>query len=272
MNRGSALLIWPLPLFLLIAYVAPFVGVAAWSVTLPEPGVQHYDRLLTDGALHQILIRTLRICALTTLFAVGIGYLIAYHWVYGSERQRRFVEVGVLIPFWISVLIRAFAWLAVLRTDGVLNSSLMWLGVVGQPLALVRNELGVLIGMIHFMIPYAIFPLSSVMRQIDPSLLRASRGLGAGRVRAFLTIFLPLSAPGILGSAVIVFVFSLGFFVTPAILGGGRTVMIAEFIYLQMFQTANWGEGATLAVILVVAVFVLLGVLVKLTRVERLMR
>ncbi len=152
---------------------------------------------------------------------------------------------------WISALVRAFAWVVLLRREGVFNSALLSLGLIDRPLALIWNELGVVIGMVHYMLPYAVLPLYANMRDIDQRCIAAARGLGASRRQTFLRVFLPLSVPGIVGAGILVFVYSLGFFVTPAILGGGKTLMIAEFIRLQIVEILRWGTGTMLATVLI---------------------
>ena len=164
---------------------------------------------------------------------------------------------------------RTFGWLIALRGNGLLNSWLMASGLIDSPLSLVRNETGVIIGMVHFMIPFAFFPILSSMRQIDQRTLLAARGLGASRVRAFFSVFVPQTLQGVCGAFIMVFVFCLGFFIVPVLLGGGQTVMIAEYIFLQMFQTSNWGLGAALSVILLLLVLLLTWLLLKITRVDR---
>ncbi len=267
---GAYALLAPLPLFLLASYGLPFLGVVSWSVTLPETGLGNYLQLVSDPAVQRVLLRTLRVCVAVTLLAVASAYLLAYVYVRGSQRQQLLIELCVLLPFWISVLIRAFGWLALLRSNGFLNAWLMSLGAIDAPLLLVRNEIGVVIGMVHFMIPFAVFPIAASLRQVDERALLAARGLGAGRLRSFWTVLLPMTAPGILGATLIVFVFALGFFITPAILGGGRAVMVAEYAYLQMFQTAQWGLGAALAVVLIAVVAALVALLFRMIRFDKL--
>lgn len=267
---GAFALLLPLPLFLLVSYGIPFLGVVSWSVTLPEPGLANYVQLTTDPSVQRVLLRTFRICVAVTLVAVTAAYLLAYVYVRSSQRLRLLIELCVLLPFWISVLIRAFGWLALLRSNGFLNTWLMSLGAIDAPLMMVRNEIGVVIGMVHFMIPFAVFPIAASLRQLDERVLLAARGLGASRLRSFWTVLLPMTAPGILGATLIVFVFALGFFITPAILGGGRAVMAAEYAYLQMFQTAQWGLGAALAVVLIAVVAILVALLLRVIRIEKL--
>lgn len=267
---GQVALIAPLPLFLAAVYLLPFLGVVEWSVTLPEPGLQQYERVFTDPTVLGVLWRTLRICCIVTLLTVAAAYAVSYVWVCGSRLQSTIVEFGVLIPFWISTLTRAFGWLALLYNRGIVNSTLMSLDIIDFPLMLVRNEFGVVVGMTHFLIPFAVLPLVSSMRHLDHRVLMAARGMGASRTRTFCAVFMPMTAPGIVGAAVITFVFSLGFFITPAILGGGRSVMIAEFIYVQTFQTVNWGLTGALSVVIVAAAALLVALFLRNRRAKNL--
>ncbi|MEW9806725.1 ABC transporter permease [Mesorhizobium marinum] len=265
-RKGAALLMAPLLLFLAIAYAWPFLGVVKWSFTLPEPGIGQYRTLISDPLVQSVFIRTLRICVLVTISSVAAAYAIALVWVRGTPAQRMMAEFCILIPFWISVLTRAFGWVALLSNRGLINTWLQSIGFISEPLALVRNEFGVIVGMTHFLTPFAVFPLASAMRGLDDRVLLAARGLGASRTRTFWTIFVPMTASGIIGAALIVFVFALGFFVTPAILGGGRSVMVAELVYLRIFQSPDWGLGAAISVVLVVFVSALMALLFRYVR------
>lgn len=263
---GPWLLIAPLPLLLAAAYAAPFLGVARWSVTEPEPGLAQYARVASDPLVLGVLARTARVCAVVTAATVALAYALAYAWVFGGPRLRAVVRFGVLIPFWISTLTRAFGWLVLLFNRGIVNTALMDAGLIDFPLALVRNETGVVIGMVHFLVPFATLPLASSMRRVDGRVLTAARGMGAGRARVFWTVLLPLTRAGVVGAVLLTFIFALGFFVTPAILGGGRSVLVAELIFVQVFQTVNWGLAGAIAVTLVALVAALLAVFARLTR------
>lgn len=271
-NVTRGLLLLPLTLLIVLFYVLPFLGVVSWSFTLPEPGLGNYEQILTDPTVGRVLWRTARICLLVTVCTLLIAYVISYFWVFSSPPWQRLIEVCVLIPFWISVLVRAFGWIIVLRNNGVLNNLMMEWSLIDRPLRMTHNELGVVIAMTHFMVPYAVFPLVAVMRQVDRKILMASRGLGAGRIRTFFSVFVPQTTPGIVGAFIIVFVFTLGFYITPAIVGGGRVVMIAEYIYMQMFQTTNWGLGAALSVVMLAFVSALVWAIFRITRVDQLVR
>jgi len=267
-SRIWLFLIAPLLLVVLFVYAIPLVGVASWSVTRPEPGLDNFREVATNAQIHGIFLRTAVLCVLASVIATAFAFLLSVAMVFGSRLLREVVEFAVLVPFWISVLIRAFGWIVLLRNNGIVNNALIDLGVTTEPIALVRNNLGVLVGMVHFLIPFAVFPIASNIRQIDTQLIVAARGLGAGRFLTFRSVLLPLALPGVVGGFLMVLVFSLGFFVTPSILGGGRVVMAAEYVFLQISQTSQWGLGSAIAVVLFAVVAMLLGLLKLLTRAE----
>jgi putative spermidine/putrescine transport system permease protein len=241
-------------LLLVIAFVVPVLLVLAISVREPQPGFSNYAILLESAAVQSVLWRTFRIAAVVTLLATAGGYLIAFAMVNASSRWQTVLLIVVLIPLWSSVLIRSFAWVTLLRSNGLINQGLEWLGVIDSPLALVRNELGVVIGMTHVMLPLATLPIYAVMRSLDGRLLQAARSLGASAKHAFATVFLPLSAPGIIAGATLVFVNAIGFYITPAVLGGGRVLMAAEYIEVQISSTLRWGLGTMVATVLLATV------------------
>ena len=178
--------------------------------------------------------------------------------------------VLVLLPFWISILVRSFAWIALLGPQGPLNSALLAWGIVDDPVRLMRNETGVLIGMVHVMVPYAVLTLYANMRGIDGGLVSAARSLGASRWQAFRMVFLPLTVPGLVGAGLLVFILSLGFYITPALLGGGKVLMIAEYIAIQINDTLRWGLATMLATTLMIAVLGTLWALSRVVDVKRL--
>jgi putative spermidine/putrescine transport system permease protein len=260
------------PAFLLMTafYVAPILQVLAISVTEPEPGLGNYERLLTNEGVQRVIWVTLRICITTTAISLLLGYVLAYVVALAKPAAQRWWLLCVLVPLWISVLVRAFAWVTLLRRQGLVNQGLQAAGVIDAPLALVWNELGILIGMVHYMVPYAVLPMLGAMREIDPRLLAAARGMGASRWFAFSRVFLPLSKPGIYAAGVLVFIFSLGFYITPAILGGGRTLMVAEWIKIQILDIIRWGMGAMMASVLVIAILVTLAIFSRIVNMRRL--
>ncbi len=258
-----------LPAFLLmtVVYVVPILQVLAISVTEPVPGVGNYERLLPNAGVQRVSGTTLRICLITTAVALLLGYALSY---VATPRAQRWWLLAVLVSLWISVLVRAFAWVTLLRRQGLVNEGLQAIGVIEEPLRLVWNEFGIVVGMVHYMVPYAVLPMLAAMKEIDPRLLAAARGLGASRFGVFRRVFLPLSAPGLVAAGVLVFIFSLGFYITPAILGGGKTLMAAEWIKLQILDLVRWGMGAMLATVLVAAILVTLVIFSRIVDLRRL--
>ncbi|MDB5370379.1 MAG: transporter permease [Roseomonas sp.] len=264
------MLVMPALFMLLGFYIFPLVRVLWISVMEPTPGLGNYALLFTSASIHQVVLTTLRICLLTTGITLLLGYAVAYVMAQAGPRTQRWMMLGILLPLWISVLVRAFAWVALLRRQGVINNALVGMGVIEDPLPLIWNELGIVIGMVHYMLPFAVLPLLTGMRGIDRRCLAAARGLGASRTQSFLGVFLPLSLPGVVGAGILVFIFSLGFLVTPAILGGGRTLMIAEYISVQILDVVQWGVGTMLATTLIVFIFALLALLSRVVDLRRL--
>ena len=271
-NRHAAywLIVLPAVLMLVLLYFVPLGNVLLTSVTDPKPGLDNYGLLFTSASVQRSLLTTLRIAAITTVFALLLGYVVAYAMRAASTRTQRLMLVLVLLPFWISILVRSFAWIALLGTQGPVNSALVAWGLVDEPVSLVRNETGVLIGMIHVMVPYAVLTLYANMRGIDAGLVAAARSLGASRWQAFRMVFLPLTAPGLIGAGLLVFILSLGFFITPALLGGGKVLMIAEYVAVQINDTLRWGLGTMLAASLMIAVLGTLWALSRVVDVKRL--
>jgi len=266
---GWWLLILPAVLLLGVFYVAPILQVLAISVTEPTPGFGNYERLWTSAGVQRVIVTTLRICVITTVLALLLGYAIAYAITLASPRARGWWMLAVLVPLWISVLVRAFAWVTLLRRQGLVNNGLMGSGLISEPLPLVWNEFGIIVGMVHYMVPFAVLPMLASMREIDPRLLAAARGLGAARREVFRRVFLPLSLPGVIAAGVLVFIFSLGFYITPAILGGGKTLMAAEWISLQILDLIRWGLGTMMATMLVLAILLTLLVFSRIVDLRR---
>lgn len=271
-NRHAAywLVVLPALLMLVLLYFVPLGNVLLTSVTDPKPGLDNYALLFTSASVQRSLLTTLRIAAITTVFALLLGYVVAYAMRAASTRIQRLMLVLVLLPFWISILVRSFAWIALLGTQGPVNSALVAWGLVDEPVSLVRNETGVLIGMIHVMVPYAVLTLYANMRGIDAGLVAAARSLGASRWQAFRLVFLPLTAPGLIGAGLLVFILSLGFYITPALLGGGKVLMIAEYVAVQINDTLRWGLGTMLAATLMISVLGALWALSRVIDVKRL--
>jgi putative spermidine/putrescine transport system permease protein len=257
-NKYAALLM-PMLVLLVVAYLIPLAGVVLISFTEPKPGLGNYQQILNSAAMGRVALTTLRVCILTTAASVGIGYLLAYAFVRSSGIFRSAIFICVLVPLWTPVLIRTFSWLLILGEQGPLNAALLWSGIADKPLSLMHSETGVVIGMVHYMLPYAMLTISAGMQGIDERIAMAARGLGAGPVLTFIRIYFPLTLPGVIAATVLVFVLSLGFYSSPIVLGGGRVVLISEYISTQILQVSRWGFGTALASLLVVLVLLTLA-------------
>jgi ABC-type spermidine/putrescine transport system, permease component I len=262
---GLSALLLPSALFVAFFFILPVVLVLALSVTDPRPGFGNYELLIGNPALARIFGTTLRITLITVVVATVVGYMIAYRMLHAGPREFRFIFFCLLIPLWTPILVRAFAWVALLQTNGIINGTLINLGLLDSPVRMVRNEFGVLVGMVHVMIPYAAFPIYSAMKGLDPRVMQAARSLGARPWAAFWKIFFPMTLPGVGTATILVFIISVGFYVTPIILGGGTVVMIAEYISVQITETVRWGLGSMLATVLLAIVLLVVTVFRRMT-------
>jgi ABC-type spermidine/putrescine transport system permease subunit II len=197
-----------------------------------------------------------------------VGYPVAFFLSRVRDRVAQTLLAFILVPLWTSVLVRSYAWIVILRTEGILNMVLQALGLTATPLGLVYNETGVVIGMVHVLLPYMILSLYTVMRGIDSTYLRAAANLGAGVVPTFLRVYLPLSMPAVTSGFLLVFIFSIGFFITPALLGGGKVEMIALQIETQINELVDWGFGSALSVVLLALVMALVALFVRIFDVD----
>ncbi|HXJ79820.1 MAG TPA: ABC transporter permease [Candidatus Methylomirabilis sp.] len=266
-RQGLALAV-PLAFFVAL-YLYPLSRLFAWSFFSPGFTLEHYAKLFGEPAYLRALRNTSQISLWVTVIALLLGYPLAYLMTVVSLRTRAILVVLVLVPFWTSVLVRTFAWMVILGRRGLINQVLMSWGVTHRPLALIYNMLGVQIGMVHVLLPFMVFPLLSVMSRIDSALVTAARSLGASPRQAFLRIFLPLSLPGVSAGCVLVFLLAVGFYITPALLGGEGQVTFATLIELVVRDLLDWNFGASLGVFLLTVVgtlFVLFSTVLGLDR------
>jgi putative spermidine/putrescine transport system permease protein len=200
------------------------------------------------------LTETFWISAVVVLLCVALGYPIAYLIATSRPAVQRFLFILVLIPFWTSLLVRTAAWVVLLQNQGMVNSFLIWLGVTDKPFEMIFNRFGVYVAMVHILLPFMVLPLYSVMKSISTDYMRAAASLGARPFSAFLSIYLPQTIPGLGAGCLLVFVISLGFYITPALVGGRSDQMVASLIAEFALGTANWGMAAALAVVVLVCV------------------
>ena len=250
--RASWLLLSPLLLLLAFAFFWPIVNLLSRSVFTPEPSLQNYERLASDALYWRIFGRTFWISFWCCVLSLLLGYPVAYAMARLSGWRAAVVAACVLIPLWTSVLVRSYAWVFLLQRQGVVNSVLLEAGLIGAPLRMLYTEGAVLMAMTHVLLPFMILPIYATLRGVPRELERAARNLGAGRFQAFLRVTLPLSLPGVSTGVLFVFILALGFYITPAMVGGPRTLMIGTLIAQQVTDLLDWKfAGAISAVLLV---------------------
>jgi putative spermidine/putrescine transport system permease protein len=206
----------------------------------------------------EILLRTFKISAVVTLLCLLLGYPLAYFLARLSERWANPLLILVLLPFWTSTLVRTAAWVVLLQTNGVVNATLQGTGLADAPLELLYNRAGVYIAMTHVLLPFLVLPLYGVMRGVPEGAMRAAGSLGANPWIAFLRVYFPQTLPGVAAGAVIVFTLSLGYYITPALVGGGADQMLSASIAFYTSESLNWGMAAALSILLVVPVAIML--------------
>lgn len=244
--------VYPLLFFLLALFVYPVAQILVLSVVDPSGqfATANYTRIGNSPVYFRTLLITFEIAGWSTLFSLLAGYPVAYLLANAGTRARGTLTLLVLMPFWTSFLVRTFAWMILLGRNGVVNRLLIALGVTDAPLSLVFNFTGVMIGMVHAMLPLAILTMLSVMERIDPNLPKAARTLGARGGQAFWRIYFRLSLPGVAAAGLLVFITALGFFITPALLGGRQQTMIAQVIISVIQELMNWRFASALSVLL----------------------
>ncbi|MCK6452805.1 MAG: ABC transporter permease [Alphaproteobacteria bacterium] len=250
------------------------VGWLFWLSFLADDGslsLVHYQRLVEQPSYARIFRTTFEVSALATLICIVLGYPLAYVLSQLPPRVAGVAMIGVLMPFWTSILVRTYAWLVLLQRRGLINTWGMELGLWDEPLALVHDLNGTLIGMVHIMLPFLVLPVYGSMRAIDRDYLKAAANLGAGPARAFRLVFFPLSLPGLMAGAIIVFILCLGFYVTPAVLGGGKVIMVANRIANDIEIFFNWGAASALGVVLLVLTMLVLWAASRLLRLDRIL-
>ncbi|CAO3376134.1 ABC transporter permease [Azospirillum argentinense] len=257
---SSLWLLAPAAVLFLFAFILPVGEVALWSVQ-GEAGLsaEHYEAALGAGPYRTILFGTLQLSFGVALACTLVGYPAAYFLASCPPRNRTLLLLLILTPLWVSVLVRTFGWIVVLGREGLVNSLLIGAGVIDGPLQMLYTRGAVYIAMVQVLLPVAILVMFSTMTTINRSLLMASRILGASPWRGFVHIFLPLSAGGAINAWMLTFVLALGFFITPALVGGPKETMIANLIATQITLTLDWGLGSALGVVLLIAGFAMVG-------------
>jgi ABC-type spermidine/putrescine transport system permease subunit I len=257
----DSMLALPALILVVLALVIP----TGWFFALSFVGadgqlsMENYSRIIQSPAYYRTFITTFQLSAVTVLICMLIGTPLAFVMATVKGRPAALLFLAVLLPFWTALLVRTYTWLVVLQRYGLVNSFLMWSGITDQPLPLINNFTGTIVGMVHIMLPVFVLPTYAAMKQMDVNVVRAALSLGASRIRTFFTIILPLAASGILAGTVLVFVTTLGFFVTPAILGGGNVTVVSMRIEKNISSFSNWGAASSLGVVLLAIVAAVLA-------------
>src|SRR5690606_34556417 len=220
-------------------------------LSLRGPGL-----LFTDSLYIATYLNSVKMAAITTLCCVLIGYPMAYYIARSDPSIRNVLLLGVILPFWTSLLLRVYAWVGILRNDGLLNNLLLWLGLIDTPLEIYRTDLAVYIGLIYAYLPFFILPLYASLVKLDLRLLEAAYDLGARPWQAFLRVTLPLSMPGVIAGAMLVFIPAVGEYVIPAMLGGANTLMMGRLMWTEFFNNADWPRAAAVTCVMVLLLLV----------------
>jgi putrescine transport system permease protein len=231
-------------------------GPAAWLDGLASLSLENYRTLLSDELYWQAGLSSLGMALAATTLLVLVGYPVALAMARASARWRPILVGLVILPFWTSFLIRVYAWIAILKPDGFLNQFLIWSGLVGHPLTILNTNAAVLIGLVYAYLPFMVLPLYATLERLDRTLMEAAADLGATPLRAFWTVTLPLSLPGVAAGALICFIPILGEFVIPDLLGGSETLMIGRTLWSEFFQNRDWPTASAVAVVLLVILVV----------------
>ncbi|CAH2573125.1 Spermidine/putrescine transport system permease protein PotB [Planktothrix rubescens] len=262
-TRNLLILLLPATIWLLIFFIIPLIivlvysflergtyGGVTWEFTL-----KNYQRLANDLYLN-IFWRSLGLASLTTLICLIIGYPLAFFIATSSTRWRNLLLFLVIIPFWTNFLVRTYAWIIILRSEGMINTILQSLSLIQEPLNLLFTPFAVIVGLIYGYLPFMILPLYATIERLNFSLVEAAQDLGANQIRTFFRIILPLTLPGIIAGSILVFIPALGAFITPDILGGAKTVMVGNLIQNQFLQARDWPFGSALSMGLMVLVLI----------------
>jgi putative spermidine/putrescine transport system permease protein len=231
--------------------------------------LENYRRIFSEEIYWRSFALTFRIALMVTLLTLVLGYPVAYAAAHAKRPWDVLILSFVILPFWTSVLVRAYAWLVLLQRTGVTNQVLERFGLISEPLALVHNELGTVIATVHILLPFMVLPLYSTMQKIPRELILAGASLGGGPLHTFMRVFLPLSLPGVVAGLTLVFVLTLGFYITPELLGGGRTIMISMVVSRNVELYNQWGAASAVGVVLLVcvlAIFAIVGRIIPLAK------
>jgi putative spermidine/putrescine transport system permease protein len=233
--------------------------------------LEHYRRIFTEEVYLNTFALTFKLSFVVTLLTLLLGYPVAYAASVLPQRWATVVLALVVLPFWTSVLVRAYAWLILLQQTGLVNKSLLSLGLIDRPVPLVHNEFGTIVATIHILLPFMVLPLYSAMQKIPTDLMTAGASLGGTPLHVFLRVFLPLSLSGVLAGMTLVFVLCLGFYITPELMGGGKTIMVSMLVSRNVELYDQWGAASAVSAILLACVFAIFYFVSRAISLERIL-
>lgn len=255
--RGGLVVALCLPLaFLSVFFFYPLALAIVQSFAPPNWTLAHYQRLVTSPVYFGVVWSTIKIAGLTALFSLLLAFPLAYQIARTTPRVRQIMLTLVVVPFFLSILIKNYAWILLLQRNGVINRGLGSMGLIDGPLDLMYNEFGVLVTMVNIILPYAVFPLVASLQQIPANVIEASYTLGGSPLRTLVHVVIPLSLPGAMAAFLLVFIVSLGFYVTPALVGGPKQMMVSNLIDFHVKEVLNWPFAFSLATVLLIGTLI----------------
>jgi len=272
MRDGVAWLLAPLGLMLLVVHIGPII----WFFIQIFTDLEH-DFAATAGVavfspvMLEVVWVTVWIAALVTVLALVAAYPIAYSLCHAARGAVALILACVIVPYFTSIVVRTYSWMVILGRNGLVNQVLLATGLADAPVSLMYNRAGVLIGMVYVLLPYLVLTLYATMKSIDANLLRAARGMGASGLVTFLRVFLPLSLPGVISGCLIVYILAIGFFITPALMGGSEDMMLAMLIQREIEINLNWGLAAVFSLVLLVITLALYAVYYRYAHIDRML-
>jgi ABC-type spermidine/putrescine transport system permease subunit I len=269
--RNHVYLIAPAVIFLLIVFVYPLLTLIPVSVNFPNISFGNYTELIDVPLYSVVIFRTFWIAALVTIICLILGYPVAFTISNLRPKLVGVFLVPVILPFWTSLLVRTYAWMVILQRKGMVNEFLQKIGLISKPITLLYNEFSVIVGMVHVLLPFMILPIYSNLQGRDRNLEFAAKNVGANPIKTFFWITLPLSIAGISAGCLLVFVIAIGFFITPALLGGKKVLMISMLIEEQVIEYLNWGLASAISFGLLVITIVIILVYYKIIGLEKVM-
>lgn len=267
---SAAYLLLPILMLLCVFMLFPVCRIFLLSVFDPGFTTHHYAEIFQGDVYLQVFLRTSIVALLVSVCCLILGYPVAYLLADVSPKTARILLILVILPMWIGILVRTYAWMVLLGRHGFLNKTLMYFDLIAEPIKVLFTSKAVVLAMVQILLPLMILPLYANMKGIDRNLLKASRILGAGAWRTFFHVFFPLSSPGIMAGFTLVFIISIGFFITPALVGGRKDIMIAMLIESQITRLLNWGFAAALALILMIVTLLILWVFNRFIGIDKL--